>query len=246
MYNSVRRYKNMETVVEKSEKINELKKGTENQNFQQNKSGKPKKRKFIIVFIVIIIAISMGIGAIINNYNEKEKARLAEEERIRIEQEQKDNEYKNKIALACLKMNQNVGVGAKLSEAYLKLYNQYGSTLGKNYIVGTIKGTDGYEKIASKMKENHKVLTETMDWISSNKLENYIDVYNILLEMYDGYKPFYESTIDLNFSLYSTQEVITKGKTVLEKYDRITTMIPEIKDFVDNSENNNSDKDIQV
>ncbi len=236
----------METVVEKSEKINELKKGTENQNFQQNQNGMPKKRKFIIVFIVVIIAILMGIGAIINNYNEKEKARLAEEERIRIEQEQKDSEYKNKIALACLKMNQNVGIGAKLSEGYIKLYNQYGSTLGKNYIVGTLKGTDGYGKVASKMKENHKVLTETMDWISSNKLENYADVYNILLEMYDGYKPFYESTIDLNFSLYSTQEVITKGKTVLEKYDRIATMIPEIKDFVDNSEDNKSDKDIQV
>lgn len=37
----------METVVEKKEKINELKKGTENQNFQQNQNGKPKKRNLL-------------------------------------------------------------------------------------------------------------------------------------------------------------------------------------------------------
>jgi len=234
----------METIVKKNEKVNEIEKGMGNQNFQQNKNSKPKKRKIVVICIVVIIALLIGSSAIIGNLKEKEKERLAEEERIRIEQEQKENEYKDKIALACLKMNQNVGIGAKLSEGYLKLYNQYGRTLGKEYIVGTLKGTDGYEKVATKMKENHKVLTDTMDLISSNKLDKYTDVYNILLEMYDGYKPFYEATVNINFSLYSTQEIITKGKTVIEKYDRIATMIPEIKNFVENEENQDSNENI--
>lgn len=222
----------METIVEKIEKTNELKKGTENQNFQQNKNNNFKKLKIIAICILIIILF----GSFYYFNSMKEKERLAEQERIRIEQEEKDNEIKHTMALTAREMTLNVGVGSKFIATYIELYNQYASTLGADYVKNVIQSTGSDEKFRTTMGEKDDTIKENMKWLAENKSETYNDIYEVLLEMYDNYRYFYDKAIDLSVYSSNLNEIREKGNTVLEKVNRIIVMQPDMENVINGNE----------
>lgn len=199
-----------------------------------------KKRKFIAIGIGIIIIVLVVAGIITTN---QIKQKQAEEERIRLEQEQlqKENEVKEKLAIGTRKMLENSTIGMKYVSLYINGLNQFGNTLGESWVKGTIMGTDGSQQIVTTMKENDTTIVDTMNWLSSNMVDRYTEVYNVLLEMYDSYKAFYNKAINLYVTAGNSQEISNLGNEILEKYNRIVVMEPELKELMDNNTNDTSD-----
>lgn len=199
-----------------------------------------KKGKFIAIGIGIIIIVLVVAGIITTN---QIKQKQAEEERIRLEQEQlqKENEVKEKLAIGTRKMLENSTIGMKYVSLYVNGLNQFGNTLGESWVKGTIMGTDGSQQIVTTMKENDTTIVDTMNWLSSNMVDRYTEVYNVLLEMYDSYKAFYNKAINLYVTAGNSQEISNLGNEILEKYNRIVVMEPELKELMDNNTNDTSD-----
>lgn len=199
-----------------------------------------KKGKFIAIGIGIIIIVLVVAGIITTN---QIKQKQAEEERIRLEQEQlqKENEVKEKLAIGTRKMLENSTIGMKYVSLYVNGLNQFGNTLGESWVKGTIMGTDGSQQIVTTMKENDTTIVDTMNWLSSNMIDRYTEVYNVLLEMYDSYKAFYNKAINLYVTAGNSQEISNLGNEILEKYNRIVVMEPELKELMDNNTNDTSD-----
>lgn len=199
-----------------------------------------KKGKFIAIGIGIIIIVLVVAGIITTN---QIKQKQAEEERIKLEQEQlqKENEVKEKLAIGTRKMLENSTIGMKYVSLYVNGLNQFGNTLGESWVKGTIMGTDGSQQIVTTMKENDTTIVDTMNWLSSNMVDRYTEVYNVLLEMYDSYKAFYNKAINLYVTAGNSQEISNLGNEILEKYNRIVVMEPELKELMDNNTNDTSD-----
>lgn len=215
------------------EKVDESKKGTGNQNYQKPKKNIRKNLKIVAVCALIIVL--MGSFYYFNSMKEKE--RLAEEERIRIEQEQKDNEFKHTIAVTANRMVKNTSIGSKFITTYIELYNKYYLTLGTDYVKNTIQSSGSDEKFKTAMEENDGTIRENMKWFAENRSETYNDVYEVLLEMYDNYRYFYDKAIDLSINPSNLDEVKKKGNNVLEKVNRIIVMQPDIEDTINGKVN---------
>ncbi len=194
---------------------------------------KKKKSKLkIIIPIIVLVIIIISVIVIVKQNEEKEHIRIRKE---RIRTEQLEEEYKEKIAIVCDYMSLNTYKGSTLTSEYLKLVKKYGNYLSDEIIANTfLYSSDSLsEQINIAKKDNEKVV-ETMSWLTNNKIDKYTDVYNVVLEMYDAYIPFFDSTIKLNFGLYSIEDTMEKGKIILEKYNKIKTLMPEIKDIIKN------------
>lgn len=79
-----------------------------------------------------------------------------------------------------------------------------------------------------------KTIIENMQWLNTNKVEKYSEVYNILLNMYENYRAFYDDSIKLNVSTTSSvNTLLNKGQTILEKYNRILIIMPDLKEGIE-------------
>ena len=180
---------------------------------------KNKKIKIIVASVVLAIFIICAIAFFVSSSIKKQKERD--------EAERQEQEFQQNISVATYKMLENVSYGSGYISTYLQLLNKYNS-LGSEYVKNIVKTTEGSARIINTMKENDQQVVEKMNLLSVNKGEEHEDVYNILLEMYDNYKIFYENSIKLDFTLYSSESLIQKGKTVIEKYNRIKVMYPSV------------------
>lgn len=230
----------METILEEKEEVkdNEMK-GLEKENEVQNEKQpkKPRikmtKRKKIIAIIAIILVFIIVIGFAINSQVKKKK-RLAEEERIRIELQ--ENEYRDKISITIAYMLTNTYGCSSYATAYLELLSKY-SVLGSTAVKNTLKANS--EKLRKKMNDYDAIVVENMQWLNSNKVDKYAEVYNVLLDMYDNYRVFYDDTIDLSSSITSSNSSsIKKGEAIIEKYNRILIIMPDLKDGIESQKEN--------
>lgn len=215
--------------IEKTNKSNSRIGNEDNQQSNNNNS-----KKITIIVICILIVVLLGVFYYFNSIKEKE--RLAEEERIRIEQEEKDNEFKHTMAVTAREMTLNVGVGSKFIVTYIELYNKYAPTLGADYVKNVIQSTGSDEEFKTSMKEKDDVIKENMKWLAENKSETYNNVYEVLLEMYDNYRYFYDKSIDLAVYSSNLEEIKKKGNTVLEKVNRIIVIQPDMENVIKSKE----------
>ena len=230
-----------EKKFDKEEKIIEdeerLEKKTEYQETQVKKR-KPNKKIIVAVAIICIVLVAGAVGAFLIRKNNQEKERVAEEERIRIEKQEK--EYHDKISETLAYMLTNTSGCASYVSAYLELLSDY-SYMGSSIIKDTMYANS--EELRNKLDNNDSIVVENIKWLSNNKIDKYKEVYDVLLDMYDNYRVFYDDSIELSLSTISAAEtLLDKGQTVLEKYNRILVIMPNLKDEVENQEENIGDK----
>lgn len=184
---------------------------------------KNKKIKIIIGVGISIVVVAVIVVALFTFLQKKEEAERRQKEI------QNENIFQENMYLATQNMLVNVSTGSSYITSYLNVMNKY-SYRGSEYVRSLVRSTSSAKKIESLMKSTNEDVVKSMNILSSNKNEKHQDVYNILLEMYDSYNIFYENSIDLNFDLYSSTELVDKGKDVIEKYNRIKVMYPSVQE----------------
>lgn len=222
---------NKETIVE------DVKKSEQELGKQDLKSKIYKPKKKIIVAICIIL-IAILVGTIIIKKNVKEKEKLAEEESIKIQEQEK--ECRDKISETLAYMLVNVSGCSECVSTYLDLLADYSSYLDST----TIKNTflDNCKDVIDTMDDYDSIVIKNMKWLNNNSIEKYKEVYNVLLDMYDNYRVFYDGCIKLNVSTTrESQNLLNKGNIILEKFNRILIIMPELKENVESKEKSLSD-----
>ena len=197
-----------------------------------------KKSIGITVFLfVVLVGFFIGMSFVFNNVKEKE--RMAQEEQVRIQQEQqekKDNEFKYNMAVAANKMLVNATMGSKYITTYIDLYNKYATTFGENYVRDIIVSSGSNQEIVNSMKENNSIVVDNMKWLAENKSDNYSNVYETLLEMYENYTFHYNKAINLSVYSSNISEFKMKGNLILQKAEKMIVMQPDIEDIIDGKE----------
>lgn len=222
---------NKETIVE------DVKKSEQELGKQDLKSKIYKPKKKIIVAICIIL-IAILVGTIIIKKNVKEKEKLVEEERIKIQEQ--ENECRDKISETLAYMLVNLSGCSECVSAYLDLLDDYSSYLDST----TIKNIflDNCKDVIDEMENYDSIVIKNMKWLNNNSIDKYKEVYNVLLDMYDNYRVFYDGCIKLNVSTTrESQNLLNKGNIILEKFNRILIIMPELKENVESKEKSLSD-----
>lgn len=187
---------------------------------------KSKKTKVIVISFIVLVVVAIVIFFIMNNIQKKKE----EEERIKIEQ--MENEIKNTIALTSNKIVVNTSQATKFLNIYIDAYNKYSISMGEENVRNQLLEYSGTQELFNTMKENDNIIIENMGFLSKNKSTEYNEVYEVLLDMYDAYRYYYDKVTTLSVYSSNLAEVKEKGNLVLEKVNRIIVMKPELEEAI--------------
>lgn len=211
-----------------------------NINVEQEKKPKKINMKVVIIgVIVLVVVLSIVIGLAVNSSTkerDEEQEKIREEERIREEEKQAEleQEYRERMIEAMAYMLINVSGGATYVSTYLDIIIEYPS-LSHETVEGIM--VSSFVEVMDLMEEYDGIVIADMKWLSNHKIDKFNDAYEVLLEMYDNYRVFYDGTTDLQVTtVSSTNRLLEKGQTVLEKYNRILIIMPELEGDVENKQ----------
>lgn len=184
---------------------------------KEKRKFKLNKKQVIVAISAVFVIMILIIVLVYNNYMKQKQA----------EKEQQEAEYRDKITQTIgYTLTNSYGCSSYVS-AYLSAVQKY--RLNKTLIESVLKANT--EELRNTMKEYDKTIVENMQWLNSNKLEKYNEVYDILLEMYDNYRSYYDDTIKLRF--LDSSSTIDKAKQIVEKYNRILIIMPDLKEGIE-------------
>lgn len=205
----------------------------ENINVEQEKKPRNINKKVLFIgAIALVVALSIIIGVVVMN---KDKAKGEEDKNIAAEQQAElEQEYRDKMIEAMAYMLINVSGGATYVSTYLDALVEYPS-LSQETIEGIM--VSSFAEVLDYMEEYDDIVVADMKWLSNNRIEKYNETYEVLLDMYDNYRVFYDGTVKLQVtSASSSNRLLQKGENVLEKYNRILIIMPELEAGVENKQ----------